>query len=711
MRTLSFSGIIFCLLTLSVNSQTVYSNINYDTVKAQQFDMGKMWTFENPPIKYFQEEYNFSPTDEWLERARKSALKFANWCSASFVSEDGLVMTNHHCARENLPTVQKEGENLLRDGFIAKSLEEERRMPGIFVNQLIDIRDITNEVISAMNSGAGDKEKISLKEKRIAEIQKDALNTNPELIYEVVSLYNGGKYSLYGYKRYNDVRLVFAPDLRTAKMGGDFDNFTYPRYGLDCTFFRVYDDNGKPLKTKYFFKWSPSGPKEDDVVFVIGNPGRTSRLNTVAQILYNRDVQYPMLTDILKDIYQVYYKKVLNNNTEDFVLVSKLYSVGNSLKVYQGTYEGLNDPYLIARKVAFEKDFKNAVSNDPKLKDKFFYIWDEIEKSREQAKLFAKESFAYSLNPFYTSDHFSIAKELLKIAEETKVKSEDRTDIYKDENLSKLVSDIVNKKRDADLQNNILLADIKMFNRLLGSDHEVMKLFCNGFKGEEALNYVLNKTLIFNTEVIIQNLKKGYGHFIKTDDPFIQMILITRDKVDELRKKNNELKDREAILNQELGKAAYEVYGDAIPPDATFTLRIADGIVKGYDYNGTRAPVKTTFYGVLDRHFSFDKKFPFNLNPVWDNLPEEFDLRTPLNFVSTCDIVGGNSGSPVINTKGEIVGLAFDGNLESLPSNFIFTTEANRTVNVHNEGIIEAIRDLYKMNRLSEELLNGRITK
>lgn len=709
MRTLFITGFIFYLLSLSLCSQSIYSNVNYDTVKAQRFDMGKMWTFENPPLSYFQQEYNFTPTDEWLEKTRKAALKFANWCSASFVSEDGLVMTNHHCARENLPSVQKEGENLLRDGFIANTLNDERKMPGIFVNQLIVIRDVTKEIISAMNSGSSDKEKISLKEKKIASITKDALNEHPELIFEVVSLYNGGKYSLYGYKRYNDVRLVFAPDLRTAKMGGDFDNFTYPRYGLDCTFFRVYDDDGKPLKTKYFFKWSLTGPKEDDVVFVIGNPGRTSRLNTVAQILYNRDVQYPMMTDILKDLYQIYYKKVSDNNTEDFVLVSKLYSVGNSLKVYQGTYEGLNDPYLIARKVAFEKDFRNAVSNDSALKEKYFYIWEEIEKSREQAKSFAKEVFAFSLNPFFTSDHFTVAKELIKIAEQTKTKSEDREDLYKDENLSKLVSDILNKKRDAEIQNAILLADIKMFNRLLGPDHEIVKLFSGSLQNEAALNYVLNKTIIFNAELIVQTLKQGYKQFITLDDPFIQMILKTRDKLEELRKKSNELRDREAILNQELGKAVYEVYGDAIPPDATFTLRIADGIVKGYDYNGTRAPVKTTFYGVLDRHFSFDKKFPFNLNPIWDNLPDEFDLNTPLNFITTCDIIGGNSGSPVINTKGEIVGLAFDGNLESLPSNFIFTTEANRTVSVHNEGMIEAIRDLYKMNRLAKELLNGRI--
>jgi len=709
MKKYLFSLVIIYILFTSANAQNLYSNINYDTVKAQKFDMGKMWTFENPPISYFQQQYNFTPTDEWLENVRKSALKFANWCSASFVSEDGLIMTNHHCARENLPSVQKEGENLLRDGFIANSLEQERKMPGIFVNQLILIRDVTNQIISAMNEGQTDKDKISLKEKKIAEITRNELNNNPELIYEIVSLYNGGKYSLYGYKRYNDVRLVFAPDLRTAKLGGDFDNFTFPRYGLDCTFFRVYSDDNKPLKTKYYFKWSLSGPKEDDVVFVVGNPGRTSRLNTIAQILYNRDVQYPMLTDILKDLYQVYYKKVMDNNTEDYVLVSRLYSVGNSLKVYEGTYQGLNDPYLIARKVAFERDFKTRIEKDFQLKQKYFHIWDDIEKSREQAKSFAKESFAFSLNPFYTSDHFTIAREFLKIADQTKKKSDERDEMYKDNNLSKLITDILEKKRDDAIQKEILLADIRMFYRLLGAEHEVIKNFCNGLRNEDALNYVLNKTKLFNSDFIVDALKKGYDNFIKIDDPFIQFILLTQDKLDNLRKKNNELRDREALLNQELGLAAYEVFGDAIPPDATFTLRIADGIVKGYDYNGTRAPVKTTFYGVLDRHHSFEKKFPFNLPPVWENLPGNFDLSTPLNFISTCDIVGGNSGSPVINVKGEIVGLAFDGNLESLPSNFIFTTEANRTVSVHNEGMIEAIRDLYKMNRLAEELLKGKL--
>jgi len=696
-------------LSLSVYAQSIYKSINYDTVKAQRFDMGKMWTFENPPKQYFADEYGFTPTDEWLEKVRKSALKFANWCSASFVSEDGLIMTNHHCARENLTSVQKPGENLLRDGFLAKSLDEERRMPGIYVNQLIHIEDVTTKVLSEMEKVTGNKEKIDAKEEIIRVLTKEASERNPGLHFEVVSLYNGGRYSLYGYKKYDDVRLVFSPDLRTAKLGGDFDNFTYPRYGLDCTFFRVYDENGKPIKCEYYFKWSISGAKEGEPVFVVGNPGRTSRLSTISQITFARDFTYPLMVDALREVYDLYYTKVMDGNEEDYVLVSKLYSIGNGLKVYNGTLKGLQDDYLIARKYAFEKEFKAKISSNPKLKEKYLYIWDEINNSRKQAKEFTKELFALTLNPRFSSEYFSIARELLQIADELKKPEEERGEKFKKDNLETTIRKVFKKDFDKDFADKMLLINISMLRNLLGIESPYLKTLLKESTNDNFANHILGQLKLNDHDFVVKSLMKGYDEFTKINDPVIQFIKDSKKRLSELRELNSKITEREAILNQELGKAAWEVYGDAIPPDATFTLRIADGVLKHYDYNGTIAPVKTTFYGVLDRYYGFDKKFPFNLPPIWENLPKEFDLYTPLNFISTCDIVGGNSGSAVINRNAEIVGLAFDGNIESLPSNFIFTTEANRTVNVHNEGMIEAIRDLYKLNRLADELINGQI--
>ncbi len=274
----------YLILTDSLFAQTYYG-INPDTVKAQKFDMGKMWTFENPPFDYFEKEYGFKPSPELLEKFQKSALKFGGGCSASFVSEDGLIMTNHHCVRGNLASVQKGEENILRDGFYAKNLMEERTVPNLKVEQLIIIKDVTNEIQSSMDEVKSDADKIDIRDQKIEELKTEYSQKHPELLFKVISLYNGGKYSLYGYKVYDDIRLVFVPELFVAKLGGDPDNFTYPRYGLDCAFLRAYED-GKPVKTNFYFSWSNEGVVEDQPVFVVGNPGRTDRINTMAQIEY-----------------------------------------------------------------------------------------------------------------------------------------------------------------------------------------------------------------------------------------------------------------------------------------------------------------------------------------------------------------------------------------------------------------------------------------
>jgi hypothetical protein len=706
-----FLSILFATVLLNAQkneSKQTFFGVDLDTVKAQEFDMGKMWTFENPPLKYFEKEYGFVPTEEWLNKVRKSALKFATWCSASFVSEDGLVMTNHHCARENLTSVQNDGENLLRDGFFAVELNDERKMPGIHVDQLLIIEDVTDEIQKAMNSVNSSEEKIKARDEKIAEIEKRFKEQNEELIFSVTSLYNGGKYSLYGYKRYYDVRLVFAPDLRTAKLGGDYDNFTYPRYGLDCMFFRVYSE-GKPLKTDYYFKWSEKGAVEDEAIFVVGNPGRTNRLNTISQIEYLRDVQYPRLVGVLKELYDVYYKRVMENNAEDFVQVSRLYSIGNSLKVYDGTLKGLNDPVLMARKKDFENSFRKAVESNNELKEQYAHIWDEIGHSRKEAAKTASELFAFNLNPFYTSEYFAIARKVVSLAEKLNQPEDKITDDLKGEKLDSAIKKIFPEIFDYGLQKSVLHVTVNLFYRVLGNEHELVKKLFNGKRGKEAVEYILNKSEINSKDAVIALFKKSPEKILNSEDPFIYFIVNTKTKLADLRKEAHERADKESLLNQLLGKAMFEVYGDLIPPDATFTLRLADGIVKSYNYNGTVAPVKTTFHGVLDRYYSFNKKFPFNLPDRWEDLPEEFDLSKPLNFISTNDIVGGNSGSPVINKNAEIVGLAFDGNIESLPNNFIYTTEANRTVSVHSAGMMEAIKHLYKAKRLATELKNGRI--
>lgn len=683
-----------------VNAQTYYG-FNPDTVHAQKFDMGKMWTFENPPIKYFQEEYSFTPSDQWFEKMQKSALKFGGGCSASFISEDGLIMTNHHCVRGILPSVQTDNENILRDGFYASDITKERSVPNLKVEQLLFIKDISDEIHSEMNKGKTDSEKIELRDKKIEEIKTKYSLENPELVFKVISLYNGGKYSLYGYKVYDDIRLVFVPELSVAKLGGDYDNFTYPRYGLDCAFLRAYE-NDKPIKTNFYFKWNFDGIVEDQPVFVVGNPGKTNRINTMAQIEFQRDVRYPMLVKMLKDLYKIYEELVQETNAEDYKLIARLYSIGNALKVYEGTYKGLLDPYLIARKKDFEKQFRIAVANNPELNVKYGKIWDEIVQLRTEARKTANKIFAYTVSGFYSPQYLIIASKLFDLAEDLKSKK-----ITK-EKFDNEVQKIYPLDLNHQLQKKLTLVQLKLWKDNLSPDTEILKSLIGDDDINNAAEKILSKSYLTSYEKFNELIQKPVDKILNSDDPFLYFVRITKTELQQMLKENRERNQKEEILNQMLGEALYAVYGDAIPPDATGTLRIADGIVKGYNYNGTRAPIKTTFYGALDRYYSFDKKFPFNLPSYWENLPEEFDLSTPLNFISTNDIIGGNSGSAVLNINAEVVGLAFDGNIESLPANFIFTTEANRTVSVSALGMIEAIRDLYKAEELSNEIINGK---
>jgi len=701
-KTQSFILLLtFVLLTKITFAQTYYG-INPDTVKAQKFDMGKMWTFENPPLDYFEKEYGFKPSAELLEKFQKSALKFGGGCSASFISEDGLIMTNHHCIRGNLASVQQGEENILRDGFYAKSVVEERIVPNLKVEQLIIVKDVTDEIQSAMDAAETDAEKIEIRDMKIDELKKTNSDEHPELTFKVTSLYNGGKYSLYGYKVYSDIRLVFVPELFVAKLGGDPDNFTYPRYGLDCAFLRAYE-NGKPIKTDFYFSWSSEGVVEDQPVFVVGNPGGTDRINTMAQIEYARDIQYPMVVGMFKEMYNIYEEMVTETKAEDFKLIARLYTIGNALKVYSGTYKALLDPFLVARKRDFERNFRESVNSNPELKEKYGSIWSELETSRTQARKDAHRIYAYTISGFYSPQYLSMARSLVNYAKQLK------NDEITKERYDSLTAELFPKDFNKDLQDRLLIVQLNILKNNLPADDKIVKELIGDKSTEEAAKEMISKSSLISGEKLFELATKGYEAVLNSNDPFVYYLINTQDDLKKMQDENRARVDKEEILNQMLGEALYKVYGDAIPPDATGTLRFADGIVKGYDYNGTRAPIKTTFYGALDRYYSFDKKFPFNLPEYFEDLPEEFDPSSPLNFISTNDIVGGNSGSAVLNKNAEVVGLAFDGNIESLPSNFIYTTEANRTVCVSALGMMEAIRNLYKATALSDELSNGRI--
>jgi hypothetical protein len=691
---LIFVLFVIVFTPFSSYSQNLYNGVDLDTVKAQKFDIGKMWTFDHPPVDYFSETYNFTPSKEWLDNVRMSALKFADYCSASFISEDGLVMTNHHCGRESVTGVEQPGEDLHKNGFYAESLDKERKVKDLFVEQLVKISDVTNDIIDAMDAGTTPDEKIDNKAKKIKEIEQSN-SKESGMKCQVVTFYNGGQYSLYFYKSYNDVRLVFAPEDQAGFFGGDPDNFTYPRYNLDCTFFRVYDENGSPLKTKNFFKWSRSGATLGEPIFVIGNPGTTNRLNTIAQLEYKRDIEYPRELALINKFIDILEDFTAKNPDMSKYFNDQIFSLKNSQKVYIGMIKGLSDPVLMARKKDFEKNFRKSVEADSKLNAKYGNVWDEIANVRTELRKISPALNSYSVT-MNSSAYMIVADTLVKLSK-------------KNEKISK--SFISNLFGNDIFGEKLLRIELTNLIENAGYEDKIVNNFIGTRTVDEAVDYLMKNSALTNENSVKEFIKKSPEEILASNDPFINYILQTADTLKTLKAISSSLHEREDIANQKLGNAIFGVFGNSIPPDATFTLRISDGVIKPYNYNGTIAPPKTTFYGAYDRFYSFDKKNPWDLPKLWINPPKEFKLETPFNFISTCDISGGSSGSPVINRNAEIVGLAFDGNIESLPGDFIYTSEVPQMVSVDSEALKEAIKNLYKVKRLSEELRTGKLAK
>jgi hypothetical protein len=518
-------------------------------------ELGRMWTLEAAPLGWFQEAYDWQPSQEWLDHARLSSLRLGRvdaqrdggyqfFCSASFVSPHGLVMTNHHCARDAIASVQGEND-WQKDGFYAGGYAGEVKIPGLVVSQLVRQEDVTQKV-----NAEGEKAVLAAAEKAM-----------PELKHQVIALYQGGNYQLYSSKVYDDLRLVCAPHGQSAHFGGDPDNFCYPRWGLDFTFLRAYE-NDRPADSKAtHFGWRTEGAKDGEVVFVTGNPGRTGRLQTLAQCEYLRDHHYPATLERIHGMLEQLNADAKTSPAREKELRARILSIENARKANQGYYDGLKNPRITAIKQKAEAELRAAVAKDPALQQKYGDAWDKIAALQQQ-----------------------------KIA--------------------------------------------------AGGD----------------------------------------------------------------RARLNELRVEEEAQQKRIGEACFAVYGTSIPPDATMSLRISDGVVKGYAMNGTLAPYFTTLYGLFARHHEFSGEHPFDLPQVWLDKEKELDLKTPFNFVATCDIIGGNSGSPMIDKERRVIGLVFDGNIEMLGNNYVFDDEVSRTVSVHPAIIVESLRKVYGAAALADEL-------
>ena len=700
--------LVLVAFTFSINAQS-RNNFDPDTVKAGKFDNGKMWTFDYPPFEYLKNTYDFEPSQDWFDNVRLSALRIPG-CTASFVSADGLIMTNHHCSERNRDMAQKEGEDFKKNGFYARTLDDERKLPGFYAEQLVFIKDVTNEVMDAFNSGSNEKDKIDTRDKKINELEKQ-YSDETGLKCHVVSYYNGGKYSLQGFRRYDDIRLVFIPEERIGYFGGDYDNFTYPRYNLDCTFYRIYGDDGKPLRTEHYFHWSKGGALPGEVIFSVGNPGTTNRLKTVAQLEYYRDVSYRNYAFLFDE----YYKKLEElkakypDRAKEFEGMRT--DIGNGQKVLTNIEQGLLDPYLIARKKAFEDKLKATVKADPELQKEYGHVWEAIERTRAELKKYDTKIAAYNPKIRFGSAYFPLAANIVEYAEQMKLPEEKREIPFQKDNLEATIQNIFPADFDKVLEDARLSIQINYIILNLGKDDELVKTLFQGKNGDEAAQLLLSKSEINTKDKVVELLQKSPDEILNSNDPFIYYIVHTKDELKKLEALSEEVNKTEDVSENLLGEVIFKIYGTTIPPDANRTLRIGDGVMKSFDYNGTIAPLKTTFYGLYDRWYSYDKEYPWDLPKRWEKPSPDFDLSTPFNEISTNDIVGGSSGSAVINKNAEIVGLAFDGNISSIIGNFIYMPENNRMVFVASQAMVEALKHMYNAAPLAEELETGEIQK
>ena len=679
-----------------------------DTVRAGAFDNGKMWTFDAPPTLYLEETYGFAPGDDWYARARLGALRIPS-CSASLVSPDGLVLTNHHCVRDFVAQVAQDGENLLDDGFHAATLADERGVTDFEADQLIDIVDVTREVRAAVDAAVGAEARSaardSVTEAVAARIEGERGGEEAGIEVEVVSLYNGGLHSAYIFRRHTRAALVMAPELGLGFFGGEPDNFTYPRYALDFAFLRLLDEDGTPLSTPDHFQWSRQGVGQGDLVFVIGNPGSTSRLQTVAELEFRRDVEMPALLAFFDSRIEVFEEYIRGREDEPGIDVARnaLFSLLNARKAYTGMLEGLRDPYVIARRGAAQADFRAAIEASTALRDTHLPLFAEMAELQERKAEVAAElrAFAALGAPDYESSLV-----LRTLASFGYLDARQRG--ASPEEIDEFVEEVASAPtRARELDEPLLAARIGDLIDAFGEDDPSVTALLRGRTPLALAASVIGGSAMADSAAAAAALAGGTLN-PATDPAFSFLQGLLQRFIPLQQTMVFTVGPREEEIAALLGRARFEVSGTAVPPDATFSLRLADGVVRGFPYNGTVAPAFTTFYGLYDRHHSNPGAEEWALPPRWTDPPAGLDLSTPLNFVSTADIIGGNSGSPVVNRELEVVGLVFDGNIDSLPGDYIYIPDLNRSVAVDVRGILEALEEIYGADRIVRELTGGR---
>ncbi len=665
-------------------------------VSSSLFAEEGMWTFDNPPLSQLKEKYNFIPNQNWLEHIRLSSLRINDGGSGSFVSPNGLLMTNHHVALSQIQKLSSEGFDIVKNGFYAPTKGEELKCKDLEINVLMEMHNVTDRVNSVVNEDMDLKEIESKKNSMFNDIRAE-YEQKTGLRADKVDLYYGGEYWIYCYKKYTDIRLVFSPEYQAGFFGGAYDNFTYPRYNLDCTFLRAYED-GKPVKSENYLKWNTKGVNAGELVFMAGNPGTTKRLYTNDQLLDERDNSIPMIIESLEYTLQQLHKYAEASPENARRAQVNIMYLENSFKAYTGIYNGLNNKRLIKQHLYAETDMRTKVKANDDLDDLYGDAWEEISDLMEEKQEFYSKYFYHNLG---RTSLMRYAGELNAWAKETD-KTIDK-DANRIENLKRMILAPVPFYKD--LEEVMLRSTLVVAAQNLDPDDTFLKSVLKGRSPEEAAKEIIDGSKIGDVEYRRQLLSGNSSSIENSDDPFLKLYSEIKDLTKEEAHWYSENIQRPLAKYSELiAKARFAVYGRNVYPDANFTPRITYGTVKGYAMNGTLAPPFTTLYGLYDRALGFGNEGDFQLPERYVERKNKLDLSTPCNFVSTCDIIGGNSGSPTFNKRGEIVGLVFDGNMESLPGNFVYDYESNRALSVDARYMIEAFRKLYDANNLADEL-------
>jgi len=662
-----------------------------------------MWLFNMAPASLLKAKYNFDITADWLRHVQLASVRFGG-ASGSFVSPEGLVLTNHHVGRGAIQNLSTKDRDLMKTGFYAQTRGEELKAPGMELMVLQEIEDVTAKVLGAERPDMNAAQAAEARDKVISALEKESTEATG-LRSTIVNLYSGSMYHLYKYKVYSDVRLVFAPENLIAFFGGDPDNFTYPRFDLDICLFRIYE-NDKPISSQHYLRWNIAGLKENELVFASGHPGSTGRLLTLAQMEFLRDVSYPYSIsnyERRRALLQEYGRRGPEYARQ---AQGTLFGIENSLKATAGYQSGLLDKALMAKKAKEEQEFRDAIRKDPALNKEFGKAWDELAAAEKTFAGFFKAYRFFEGAAGFSTSTFGTARTLVRLAAEKGKPNAERLREYRDAALPSLtrrllaVTPIYDELEVFNLTDSLL-----QLQKEFGTTQEVKWLLA-GKPAEEAAKELIAGTRLKDPEIRKKYLDGGWDVLFLSEDPMIKLALLVDPLSRGLRKKyETEVESVETRNGALIARAMFKLKGTSIPPDATSSLRLSYGTVKAYMENGKKIPVTTSFQGLFEKSEKAGNKDPYELPPSFLKGKSKLKLATPLNFISTCDSIGGNSGSPVINRKGEFSGVLFDGNIQSLPARFVYSDEQCRSVMVHSQGILEALTKIYDARPLVNELL------